>query len=63
MSVEALPVAGGLPLDPAPEEMRAMAAAVTEALIAWIGGLADAPAEATDGAIEVARRLVAVPPE
>jgi len=63
VSVEALPVAGGLPLDPAPDEMRAMAAAVTESLIAWIGGLADAPAEATDGAVEVARRLAAVPPE
>ena len=63
MSVEALPVAGGLPLDPAPEEMRAMGAAVTEALIDWIGGLPDAPAEATDGALEVARRVAATPPE
>jgi aromatic-L-amino-acid decarboxylase len=63
VSVEALPIAGGLPLDPAPEEMRAMGAAVTEALIDWIGGLPDAPAEATDGALEVARRVAATPPE
>ena len=31
--------------------------------IAWIGGLDDAPADATEGALEVARRLAAVPPE
>jgi aromatic-L-amino-acid/L-tryptophan decarboxylase len=63
VSVEALLVAGGLPLDPAPAEMRAMAGAVSEALIAWIGGLAEAPADATHGAIDVARRLEATPPE
>ncbi|MFL5791667.1 MAG: pyridoxal phosphate-dependent decarboxylase family protein [Actinomycetota bacterium] len=63
MSVEALPVSGGMPLDPSPEEMRAMAGAVTEALVAWIGGLADAPAEATEGALDVARRLASAPPE
>jgi hypothetical protein len=43
--------------------MRAMADAVAEALIAWIGGLEDAPANATEGAVEVARRLAAVLPE
>ena len=63
MSVEPLPVAAGLPLDPSPEEMRAMGAAVTDALVAWIGGLADAPAEATDGALEVAQRLASAPSE
>ena len=63
MSVEPLPVGGGMPLDPAPEQMRSMAAAVTEALAAWIGGLADAPADATEGALDVARRLAAAPPE
>jgi aromatic-L-amino-acid/L-tryptophan decarboxylase len=63
VSVEPLPVPGGMPLDPSPEEMRAMGAAVTEALVAWIGGLADAPAEATEGALDVARRLAAAPPE
>jgi aromatic-L-amino-acid decarboxylase len=63
VSVEPLPVAGGMALDPSPEDMRAMGAAVTEALIAWIGGLADAPAEATEGALEVAKRLTSAPPE
>ena len=61
MSVEPLPVAGGMPLDPSPEQMWAMGAAVTEALVAWIGGLADAPAVATEGALEVAQRLASVP--
>jgi len=40
-----------------------MAGAVTDALIAWIGGLEDAPAEATGGALELAQRLAAAPPE
>jgi aromatic-L-amino-acid/L-tryptophan decarboxylase len=53
----------GLPFDPAPEQMRAMADAVTDALIAWIGGLNAAPAEATEGAMDVAKRLVSAPPE
>ena len=53
----------GLPLDPAPEDMRAMADAVADALIAWIGGLDDAPAAATEGAMDVAARLAASPPE
>jgi len=61
VSVEPLPVAGGMPLDPSPEQMRAMGAAVTEALVAWIGGLADAPAVATEGALEVAQRLASAP--
>ena len=63
MSVQPLPVAGGLPLDPSAEEMRAMGAAVTDALVAWIGGLADAPAEATEGALDVAQQLAAMPSE
>jgi aromatic-L-amino-acid decarboxylase len=54
---------GGFPFDPAPGDMRAMADAVADALVAWIGGLEDAPAEATEGALEVARRLAAGPPE
>jgi aromatic-L-amino-acid/L-tryptophan decarboxylase len=53
---------GGLPLEPAADEMREMGEAVTEALIAWIGGLADAPAENTGGALDVARRVAARPP-
>jgi aromatic-L-amino-acid/L-tryptophan decarboxylase len=53
----------GLPLEPAADEMREMGEAVTEALISWIGGLADAPAENTEGALEVARRVAARPPE
>ncbi len=40
-----------------------MGAAVTEVLVAWIGGLDDAPAEATEGALEVAQRLASAPSE
>ena len=53
----------GFPLDPTPDDMRSMASAVAESLITWIGGLEDAPAEATDGALEVAHRLASAPPE
>jgi aromatic-L-amino-acid decarboxylase len=53
----------GLPLEPGPDEMREMAETVTEALIAWIGGLSDAPAENTAGAVDVAHRLTATPPD
>ena len=53
----------GLPFDPPPEQMRAMANAVADALIAWIGGLDAAPAEATEGAMDVAKRLATAPPE
>jgi aromatic-L-amino-acid decarboxylase len=53
----------GLPFDPPPEQMRAMADAVADALITWIGGLDDAPAEATEGAMDVAKRLATAPPE
>ena len=54
---------GMLPLDPAPAEMRAMGGAALEYLIGLIGGLDDAPAEATEGALELARELRAAPPE
>jgi aromatic-L-amino-acid decarboxylase len=52
-----------LPLDPAPADMRAMGEAALRYLIGFIGGLDDAPAEATEGAIELARELRAAPPE
>ncbi len=52
-----------LPLDPAPEDMRAMGETALEYLIGFIEGLDDAPAEATEGAIELARELRAAPPE
>ena len=52
-----------LPLDPAPADMRAMGEAALRYLIGFIGGLDDAPAEATEGAIELARELRASPPE
>ena len=48
VSVEPFAGRRRLPLDPAPEEMRSMADAVVEALVAWIGGLDDAPADATE---------------
>ena len=63
MSADPVATLDGFPFDPAPEDMRSMAAAVTDALIAWTGGLENAPAEATDGALELAQRLAAAPPE
>jgi aromatic-L-amino-acid decarboxylase len=63
VSTETLATGLGLPFDPAPEQMRAMAEAVADVLIAWIGGLDAAPAVATEGALEVAERLAAAPPE
>jgi aromatic-L-amino-acid decarboxylase len=53
----------GFAFDPTPEEMRAMGTAVLEELIVWIGGLEDAPADATERALEVASKLRAVPPD
>lgn len=52
-----------LPLDPAPQDMRTMGEAALEYLIGFIRGLDDAPAEATDGAVELAHTLRAAPPE
>lgn len=52
-----------LPLDPGPEDMRAMGESALEYLIGFIQGLDDAPAEATEGALELARDLRAAPPE
>jgi aromatic-L-amino-acid decarboxylase len=51
------------PLDPAPEDMRAMGHEVLEYLIGFIGGLDEAPAELTEGGLDLARRLRATPPE
>ena len=51
------------PLDPAPQEMQAMGEAAVSYLIGFIQGLDDAPAEATEGALDLANRLRAVPPE
>jgi aromatic-L-amino-acid decarboxylase len=53
----------GLPFDPSPEQMRAMGEAVLDALIAWIGGLDDAPAANTEQGLAVAERLRRTPPE
>jgi aromatic-L-amino-acid decarboxylase len=63
VTTQTVPTGLGLPFDPAPEQMRAMADAVADALIGWIRGLDDAPAEATEGAMDVARRLAGSPPE
>ena len=52
-----------LPLDPSAQDMRAMGEAALEYLIGFIQGLDDAPAEATDGAVELARELRSAPPE
>jgi len=51
------------PLDPKPEDMRAMGEAVVDYLVDFIHGLDDAPAEATEGGIELARELRGAPPE
>jgi aromatic-L-amino-acid/L-tryptophan decarboxylase len=51
------------PLDPAPEDMRAMGEAALEYLIGFYRGLGEAPAENAEGGAEVARRLRAMPPE
>jgi aromatic-L-amino-acid decarboxylase len=52
-----------IPLDPAPKDMQAMGEAAVSYLIDFIQGLDDAPAEATEGALELAHRLRAAPPE
>ena len=51
------------PLDPAPQDMQAMGEAAVSYLIAFIQGLDEAPAEATEGALDLAHRLRAAPPE
>jgi aromatic-L-amino-acid/L-tryptophan decarboxylase len=51
------------PLDPAPQDMRAMGEAVLAYLIEFTQGLNDAPADATEGGIELAARLREPPPE
>ena len=53
----------GYPLDPAPGDMRAMGEEVVSYLVDFIRGLDDAPADGTDGGIELARRLRESPPE
>jgi aromatic-L-amino-acid/L-tryptophan decarboxylase len=51
------------PLDPAPQDMQVMGEAAVSYLIGFIQGLDDAPAEATEGALDLAHRLRAAPPE
>ena len=53
----------GYPLDPSPEQMRAMGEAAIEYVIGFIHGLDDAPARNVDGALEAALRLRRSPPE
>lgn len=52
-----------MPLDPSPTQMREMGDATLTYLIDFIQGLDDAPAEATEGALDLARRLRSAPPE
>ena len=49
------------PLDPAPQDMRAMGEAAVAYLVDFISGLDDAPADATEGAEALARTLAAAP--
>ncbi|MGZ4110710.1 MAG: pyridoxal phosphate-dependent decarboxylase family protein, partial [Actinomycetota bacterium] len=51
------------PLDPKPDDMRAMGEAAVEYLIGFIDGLDEAPASNVEGAIDLARSLRASPPE
>jgi aromatic-L-amino-acid decarboxylase len=53
----------GYPLDPSPEQMRAMGDRALDYVIGFIHGLDDAPARNVDGALEAALRLKASPPE
>ncbi len=61
--MSAVPGGSGYPLDPSAADMRAMGQAVVETLITWIEGLDDAPAENTEGALQIAQKLAAEPPE
>ena len=51
------------PLDPKPDDMRAMGEAAVEFLVEFIHGLEDAPAQNVDDALDLARSLRASPPE
>ena len=51
------------PLDPKPEDMRAMGDAAVEFLIDFIQGLDDAPTSNVDGGVKLARSLRGSPPE
>ena len=53
----------GIAFDPTPDEMRSMGEAVLAALVDWIGGLDDAPAENTAEALQIAAKLAGAPPE
>ena len=50
------------PLDPKPDDMRAMGEAAVEFLIGFIHGLDDAPLSNAQGSIDLARSLRASPP-
>ena len=56
-------MSGMLPLDPAPEDMRAMGVAAVDHLVSFIAGLDEAPADNLDGSMELARALRSSPPE
>ncbi len=51
------------PLDPAPEDMRAMGATAVEYIVEFLQGLDAAPADSSEHAAEAARGLRASPPE
>jgi aromatic-L-amino-acid decarboxylase len=51
------------PLDPSPQDMRAMGEAALGQLIGFIHGLDDAPADNLEGSMELAREIRASPPE
>ena len=56
-------IGGMYPLDPKPDDMRAMGEAAVEFLIGFIHGLDDAPLSNVQGSIDLARSLRASPPE
>ena len=49
----------GYPLDPSPEQMRAMGRAAVDYVIDFIHGLSEAPARNVDAALESALKLKA----
>ncbi len=53
----------GYPLEPSPEDMRAMGDAAVSFLVDFVDRLPEAPASDFEGAVELARRIREAPPE
>ncbi len=53
----------GFPLDPKPDDMRAMGEAALDHVVSFMEGLETAPADKSEGGLAIAERLRAAPPE